>query len=114
MHELGIVFNIIKSVEDVAHQNKVKKVCVVTLEVGEVSTIVNSYLEDCWKWAVKKSDVLDECKLNIETIKAVSICEDCNKEYGTVENAKTCPYCGSTKTHLVRGQEVMIKDIETI
>ena len=45
MHELGIVFSIINSVENVAKENNVKHVDVVELEIGEVSTIVNSYLE---------------------------------------------------------------------
>ena len=41
MHELGIVFSIINSVENVAKENNVKHVDVVELEIVEVSTIVN-------------------------------------------------------------------------
>ena len=28
-------------------------------------------------------------------------------------HGKTCPYCGSLRTYLVQGQEVMVKEIET-
>ena len=49
MHELGIVFHIIRQVEEIAVSNKVNEVKKVTLEIGEVSGVVPSYLEDCWK-----------------------------------------------------------------
>ena len=44
MHELGIVFHIIRTVEDVARQNDVTRIRRVTLQLGEVSGVVESYL----------------------------------------------------------------------
>lgn len=49
MHELGIVFHIIKTVEAAGRENGVKRVKAVTLELGEVSGVVGDYLQDCWK-----------------------------------------------------------------
>ncbi len=40
MHELGIVFHIIRTVEDVARQNDVTRIRRVTLQLGEVSGVV--------------------------------------------------------------------------
>ena len=115
MHELGIVFYIIKDVKEAADQNNVKKINSVTMELGEVSTVIPYYLEDCWKWAVKKEGpLLNEAKLVIEQIPAVTYCEGCGKEYPTVANGKTCPYCKSDKTYLLRGNEVMIKEVEAV
>ena len=48
MHELGIVFHIIRSVEGVARENNLRRVSSVTLELGEVSGVISSYLTDCW------------------------------------------------------------------
>lgn len=113
MHELGIVFYIIKDVKKAAEENKVTKINSVTLELGEVTTVIPYYLQDCWKWAVKKEGpILENAELIVETIPAVTFCEDCEKEYPTVENGKTCPYCKSENTYLRRGNEVMIKQIE--
>ncbi len=115
MHELGIVFYIIKDVKEAAEQNGVKKINSVTMELGEVSTVIPYYLEDCWKWAIKKEGpLLNEAKLIIEQIPAVTYCEGCGKEYPTVANGKTCPYCKSDKTYLLRGNEVMIKEVEAV
>ena len=115
MHELGIVFHIIKQVKEVAKENDCSHISKVVMNIGEVSTIVPYYLEDCWKWAVKKEGpLLNEAKLVIEQIPAVTYCEGCGKEYPTVANGKTCPYCKSDKTYLLRGNEVMIKEVEAV
>ena len=106
MHELGIVFHIAKKVESIAVENHVSHVAKVVLEIGEVSTVVPSYLEDCWKWKCTKSDILKDCALEIEMIPAVTFCEDCEKTYGTVEHGKTCPYCGSEHTYLCREMNI--------
>ena len=112
MHELGIVFNITKQVDKIAKENKVKSVTSLTLEVGEVSTIVPDYFKDCFEWAKKKTEYMKECKLNLVVISAISYCEDCKKTYGTVKHGKTCPYCKGGNTYLVSGSEVKIKQIE--
>ena len=114
MHELGIVFHIIDTIEEVAEEQNLLKVSSVTLEVGEVSTVVPSYLQDCWVWACKRSPLMEGCKLKYETIKAVTYCESCGKTYETVKYAKVCPHCGSDNTYLLEGNEVQIKEIEAV
>ena len=114
MHELGVVFHCIKQVNEVAAENKVKKINSVTVEIGEVSTVIPYYFEDCWNWAVKKETVLKDAKINIEIIKAVTHCENCSNDYPTVEHGKTCPHCGSANTFLLTGNEIMIKQIEAV
>ena len=112
MHELGVVFSIIKTVEEVAAENDVTEVSVVKLHLGEVSTVIPEYLTDCWNWAVKKTEIMKEARLDIEIIPAVTYCEDCKKEYPTVKYGKTCPHCGSGHTYLLRGNEFTIQEIE--
>jgi hydrogenase nickel incorporation protein HypA/HybF len=114
MHELGIVFHVIKSVEQVAKENNLTEVASVTMEIGEVSTVIPDYLKDCWRWAIKKSDLLSKADLIMETIPAVTFCEECEKTYETVEYGKICPHCGSERTYLLRGNEINIKEIEVV
>jgi hydrogenase nickel incorporation protein HypA/HybF len=112
MHELGIVFHIIDSIEAVGKENKLDTVSKVTLEIGEVSGVVDTYLTDCWKWASDKSLLLKGSELFIEPIVAETICEDCDKTYPTLKFAKVCPYCNGNHTHLLTGNEINIKEIE--
>ena len=111
MHELGVVFYVIKDVKKVAEENDVKQVASVTLQIGEVTGILHDYLVDCWNWARKKEPVMEASELLIEQVDAVTFCEDCKQEYETVAHGKICPHCGSDKTWLLTGNEVNIKDI---
>ena len=108
MHELGIVFHIIRTVEDACRDNAILRVSSVTLQLGEVSGVVPHYLEDAWRWASNKNPLVAGSELKVEEIPAVTYCEDCKKTYETVAHGKTCPHCGSSRTYLVQGQEVMV------
>ena len=113
MHELGVVFHIIDDLKEAGKENNLTKIQTVTLELGEVSSVIPHYLEDCWNWAVKKEDgLLKDTRLMIEPIAAITYCEDCKKTYETVKYGRTCPYCKSEKTYLLQGNEFMIKEIE--
>lgn len=112
MHELGIVFYIIRDVKEVAEENLSKHIHKVVMNIGEVSTVVPEYLTDCWNWAVKKEPLLTDSQLQINIIPAVTYCENCKQEYPTVQYGKTCPHCSSERTYLICGNEVEIKEIE--
>lgn len=114
MHELGIVFHIMDTLEAVAKENELSEIHSVTVEIGEVSTVVPDYLTDCWRWAVQKKELLTQCEMKVEVLPAVTLCESCGKEYPTVAHGRICPYCGSEKTYLLRGNELNIKEIEAI
>ena len=111
MHELGIVFYIIREVKKVAEENHVERVSMVVMDIGEVSTVVPHLLTDCWRWAADKEEQLKGCELQCNIIPAVTWCDDCHTEYEPVKFGKTCPHCHSGNTWLLRGNEVEIREI---
>lgn len=112
MHELGIVFYVIDQVEALAKKNHAKKVVGLTIEIGEVSSVIPSYFKECYDWAIKKTDHMKECELTMAIVKGISYCQKCKKTYGTVEHGRKCPYCGSDDTYLLTGSDVSIRDIK--
>ena len=48
MHELGVVFYVVRNVKKEAKENAVEQVETVTLEIGEVSGVVHELLTDCF------------------------------------------------------------------
>ena len=114
MHELGTVFYVIEQVEQVCKDNDLTVVGSVTLEIGEVSGIIPEYIVDCWEWAKKKNNFVKDAEIRIETLEAVTYCEDCQKTYPTMKYKKICPYCGSEHTYLLTGNEYNIKEIEAM
>ena len=101
MHELGIVFHVIRAVENIGREQGLTDVASVTLELGS-----------CWKWAAARTELMPRAALRIETVPAVTHCGGCGRDYDTVPQGRTCPYCGSEDTWLVQGNEVNIKEIE--
>ena len=112
MHELGLVNYVVKQVSQIAEENSVKKVCSVTLEFGEVSGIITDYFVECWNYFRRKHPVLETAELERITLPAVTWCDSCKRTYPTVQYGRTCPYCGSGETWLLKGNECIIKEIE--
>ncbi|MFA7223019.1 MAG: hydrogenase maturation nickel metallochaperone HypA [Bacilli bacterium] len=111
MHELGIVFYVIDAVEEMAKKNKAKEVVSLTLEIGEVSSVIPSYFKECYDWAIKKTKYMKNCKLNMVIIEGISYCKNCKKTFSTTKYGKTCPNCKSDDTYLVTGDDVVIRNI---
>ncbi|MDO5522113.1 MAG: hydrogenase maturation nickel metallochaperone HypA [bacterium] len=112
MHELGVTFHIMDSLEKTAAENNVEEITKVILELGEVSTVIESYLTNCWKWAAAKRPLFQNSELIVETLPAITYCQACEKTYPTVEYGKVCPHCKSPETYLLQGNEFNIKEIE--
>ena len=112
MHELGIVFALIDTLEDTAAEHNLTSIQKVTVDLGEVSGVVTAFFTDAWEWASDKHDLLRGAELEICTIPAVTVCNECGRTYPTVEYGRTCPYCKSPHTELLHGNELEIRSIE--
>ena len=112
MHEMGIVLHLAKTLDATAQEESLNKIGKVTLQVGEVSGIMTDLFCDCWNYFKVKHPILSDSILVIEPIKAITHCDDCNKDYETIEHGRQCPYCGSYETYLVTGNQCIIKEIE--
>lgn len=58
MHELGIVFEVVKVVEQVAKEQKLPSVDTIVLQVGELCGVIPVYLDECWPAAIDKNRIL--------------------------------------------------------
>ena len=114
MHELGIVMNVLEQVDAVAAENGAEKVLRVTMEVGEVSSVVPDLFTDAFDWAKKKTRFLQEAELEMIIIEGRTYCQSCGETYKTTAHGKKCPHCGSTETYLLTGDQVIIKDISAV
>ena len=112
MHELGIVFHIRDLLVDVAREQQLTRIAKVVVDLGEVSGVVTDLLEDAWRWAADKTDVLNGAELDVHVVDAVTVCNDCGRTYPTVAHGRICPHCGSPHTELLRGNEMEIREIE--
>ena len=110
MHEIGVLIEVVKTVENFAKQNGVKKIQVLVLQIGELSSMIPRYIEACYPAAVDGT-ILQETKLKIEIIPGNGICKKCNKVFNLIENNNKCPKCGAREWEILCGKEFMIKEI---
>lgn len=110
MHELGIVINIVKQMEDYMKQNNLTRIEKLVLQVGQLSEIYPKYLLDVYPLAVEGTK-LEKTELVIDETPGLGSCEDCDFVYNLVENDNTCPLCGSKKFKIISGKEFLIKEL---
>lgn len=110
MHELGVVIEVVKTVEKVALENNLTKIDSLVLQIGELSSMVPKYIESCYPVAVDNT-ILQDTKLEIEVIPANGMCKSCNKVFNVKENNGQCAYCSSRSWDLLSGKGFVIKEI---
>ena len=111
MHELGVVLEIVKTVEQFVDENDVtSKIDKLILQIGELSSIIPKYVEAVYPAAVDGT-ILEKTELEIEIIPANARCKDCTKIFNAVINRAVCPECGSKEVELLSGREFFIKEI---
>lgn len=109
---MGILVNIVDTVEKLALENKLSQVASITLQVGELSAALPKFLRECYPAAVDRSVLLRDAELKIEVLAANSICHACGKVFGFTEHGRRCPDCGGLDSEIVSGREFFIKEIE--
>ena len=67
MHELGVVMEVVKAVEKVAAEQQLTEIETLVLQIGELSTVVPKFIEDCYPAAVQGTP-LQGSRLKIEQI----------------------------------------------
>lgn len=110
MHELGVVFEIVKTVKRVKAEQNLTKVDTIVLQIGEFSSMIPKYIEECYPAAVDGTD-LEDTKLEIEILPGNALCHKCNKVFNILENHKVCPICLENRWEMISGREFMIKEI---
>jgi hydrogenase nickel incorporation protein HypA/HybF len=110
LHELGILFNVVRSVESFAQKNGLTTIDTLVLQVGELSPVVPRYIEACYPAAVDGTR-LQDTKLKIEVIPGNARCGQCCQVFNLLARHNTCPHCQSGDYEVLSGQEFVIKEI---
>jgi len=110
MHELGIVYEVVKSVQNIVLENKLQEVEKIVLQIGEASSVVPKYIKECYPAAVDGTD-MEDTKLEIEILPANAMCHDCGKAFTELLKNRKCPNCGSKQWEMISGKEFLIKEI---
>lgn len=110
MHELSIVENIVHTTEQFAADNGIEKVKKVVLCVGTITGVLPKYLQMYYSDVTEKTR-LEGSELEVEEIPAEYFCRNCGKTFEPNETQESCPNCGENDYEIIRGSELLIKEI---
>jgi hydrogenase nickel incorporation protein HypA/HybF len=110
VHELGVVIEVVKTVDDFARKNHVRQIQTLVLQIGELSSMIPKYVEDCFPMAIEGT-ILQSSKLKIEILPGNAICSECGKVFNLLQNENVCPGCAGKKWEIISGKEFVIKEI---
>ncbi len=110
MHEINIVRQVVRTVEDFAKENQVTDVREVVLDIGELSLVIPEYVEQLYP-AVVRGTILENARLIINIIPGLAECEDCGEIFNVIERDGYCPNCGSFNKEVLSGKDFYIREI---
>ena len=110
MHELGILNEVVKTVERYAAENRVKNIRELVLQVGEISSVIPEYMEKIYPIAVEGTK-LEKTLLKIEILPANARCDECKTVFHATKSGGICPECRSRNMKLISGREFLVKEI---
>lgn len=111
MHELSVTESIAAICLKHATGNKAKRVLKVNIKLGELTGIVDHYVEFYWDM-VTKDTVAEGSQLNFKKLPARAHCRDCDEEFAIEEYDLTCPKCGQSNADIISGREFTVESIE--
>ncbi len=111
MHELGVIIEVVKTVETFVRDNNLTNVQSLTLQVGELSSMVPKYIEELYPIAVENT-ILKNAELVIEILPGLGQCNDCKYHFNLVKHNNICPTCNSKNWSVLTGTEFLIKEVK--
>ena len=113
MHEFSVCQALIAQVEQIAISHGALKVQSVKLRIGPLSGMELPLLEHAYPFA-SAGTLAEGSILEIERAPLKVNCEACGFDSKVKPNLLTCRMCGSCKTRVVSGEELMLMSVELI
>jgi len=110
MHELSVCFEVVRTLDELVAENGLTEVQSVTLEIGELSSMIPKYMEECFPAAVDGT-MFEHTKLEIEVIPGLGKCKACTRIYQLLPVNGVCPECGAKDFEVISGKEFNIKEV---
>jgi hydrogenase nickel incorporation protein HypA/HybF len=111
MHEMSLAEGVLQLVEDTAKRESARRVKLVVLEIGRMSSVQPEALRFCFD-AVTRGSLAEGATLDIVDVPGAGWCMQCAATVPMSELYGACPTCGSHQVQPTGGTEMRVKEIE--
>lgn len=114
MHEIGTLYEAVKTVERVAKENDIEKVAYISLEIGELTGLLPVFFEKYYSVVTLDKPMFKNSELKIKVIPGEALCNNCHSLFNVMKNEGCCPKCSSRDKLILGGQDFIIKEIASL
>lgn len=111
MHEMSLAEGVLQLVEDTARRESARRVKLVVLEIGRLSSVEPEAIRFCFE-AVTHGGIAQGAALEIIDVAGAGWCLPCAETVALGELYGACPKCGSHQVQPTGGTEMRVKEIE--
>lgn len=111
MHELSVCLALLDQVTRIAADHGAERVERIVLAIGPLAGVEPALLRNAWPLAAAGT-LAEAAELVIDTVPVRVACNDCGAEGEATANRLLCPVCGSWRTRLVSGNELLLAHLE--
>jgi hydrogenase nickel incorporation protein HypA/HybF len=111
VHELAICYSLLDQLQTLAREHGARRVERIELRIGPLSGVEAPLLANAWPLAAAGS-IAEGAELQIDPSPVVEHCRDCGAETETPTNRLVCGRCGSIRTRLTSGDEMLLARVE--
>ena len=111
MHEISLVRNIFKTLED-EFPGEIEKVRGIHLRVGLLSNVQPILMQNAFEAALLDEPKYNKATLDVEVLDILIHCDDCNKNSEVKQYKFACSYCDKPSKNIIQGEELLISKVE--
>lgn len=111
MHEISVLVEVVRTVEEIVKEKNIKKLDSIVLEIGELSSVYSPFMVEYFPVVTDNKPFFKNTKLVIENLPGEARCQFCSEVFNVIKNKGYCPKCGSFDKDLMSGKEFNIKEL---
>lgn len=111
MHEMSLAENMLRIIEDAAHQQGFTRVRTVWLEIGQLACVELESLRFGFD-VVTRGSIAEQARLEIVETAGQGHCEKCARDFPLTALYEACPECGRYDVKVTGGDEMRVKELE--
>lgn len=110
MHEISLVRNIFKTLED-EFPGRIERIRGIHLTVGLLSNVQPVLMQNAFEAVLETEPRYNKTSLHVEVLPILIHCDYCNKNTEVLNYTFVCS-CGKPGKNIVQGQELLINKVE--
>lgn len=110
MHEVSLMRELLKQVEQAMRQNRVGRVSSIQIEIGPLAGVEPVLVEQAFRGLIPDTE-FESTRLEVHERALLAVCLECRGEFEIIDFQFSCPNCTSPKVQVIGGDQLRLLSI---